>query len=180
MSSPYLAQIILFAGGNYVPKGWALCNGQVLQISSNQALFSLLSNRYGGDGRSTFALPDLRSRVPVHVGTGPGLSNNYTLGGTTGSETISLTSGQMPSHNHAANGNSSPGNTPSPANAIWAAGPVGSSGRSPTQYATGQSPTAMSANAIASAGAGAGHPNIQPFLALNYIIALTGIFPVRN
>src|SRR5215213_5859350 len=112
MADPYIGEIRMFAG-NFAPRGWALCNGQLLSISQNTALFSLLGTMYGGNGQTTFALPDLRGRVPLHFGQGPGLSN-YVEGEVGGTETVTLTTGEMPSHNHGANGNQAPGNSPSP------------------------------------------------------------------
>lgn len=177
-----IGEIRIFAG-NFAPKTWAYCMGQLLSISSNTALFSILGTTYGGDGRTTFGLPDLRGRATVGQGQGPGLSL-YTLGEKTGAPTVSLTSGQTPSHNHL-NGNlDSSANGPTSTNP--AAQYIGSTTRSvpmPQIFAPEQTPTiGMSANAttIDLAGSGQPHNNMQPFLAINYIICMYGIFPPRN
>ncbi len=177
MAEPFVGQITLFAG-NFAPRGYAFCNGQLLSIAQNTALFSLLGTNYGGNGVNTFGLPDLRGRVPIHAGTGPGLSN-YQLGQIGGQENVTLTVNQIPSHGHTASVNASAGapNTVSPGGAVLAVSAQGNT------YASG-SPTltAMSASAatVANAGGNQGHPNMQPYLALNFIIALQGIFPSRN
>ena len=177
MATPFIGQITLFAG-TFAPRGYALCNGQLLAIQSNAALFSILGTTYGGNGTTNFALPDLRGRAPIHAGTGPGLSN-YQLGQNGGQETVTLNSNQIPTHGHTATVNASAGapNTVSPGGAVLAVSAQGNA------YATG-SPTlsAMSASAatVANAGGGQSHNNMQPYLALNFIIALTGIFPSRN
>lgn len=170
-AEPYIAEIIMF-GGNFAPRGWALCDGQVLSIAQNQALFSLLGTTYGGNGTTTFALPDLRGRVPVHAGTGPGLSQQF-LGSQGGTETTSLTAANLPAHAHDV--------TP----------PV-TNGRRTTDRPAGASPArggAYSSASPAESGAsfstssvGGGQPVgvMQPYVALNFIIALEGIYPSRN
>ena len=163
-ASPFIAEIILFAG-NFAPRGWAFCNGQLLSISQNTALFSLLGTTYGGNGQTTFALPDLRSRVPVHPGQGPGLSS-YQLGQSGGAETVTLGVNQLPAHTHAAT--SPPVDTAATSNRP-------TSGMAPARggaYAPGPS--------VGSTGGSQPHTNLQPHLALNYIIATQGIFPSRN
>ncbi|RRQ47949.1 phage tail protein [Maribacter algicola] len=167
----YLAQIILFAG-NFAPRNWAFCNGQLLPISSNQALFSLIGTFYGGDGRTTFALPDLRGRVPVSSGTGPGLSN-YNLGDKQGSETNTLNINQLPSHNHGVKlPAKSEADTDNPVgNFIAGAGFNGFGTSSDVEMA------ALPQNNV---GGNQSVNNIQPTLALNYIICLQGIFPSRS
>lgn len=165
----FVGEIRLFAG-NFAPTGWAFCHGQILPISQNTALFSLLGTTYGGDGRSTFALPDLRGRVPVGFGQGPGLSN-YSLGQKTGSESVTLNTSQLPSHIHNVenlsemNFKSSPADK-SDAKVLVAGSPAGS--------------TAVSTVKTASAGGSQAINNVQPALGMNYIIALQGVFPSRN
>lgn len=174
MAEPFIGQITLFAG-NFAPRGWAFCDGQLLAISSNSALFSILGTTYGGDGRTTFALPDLRGRAPIHAGRGPGLSDRR-LGQAGGSETVTLTAAQMPSHTHTARCNSAAGNSNEPVNNVW-------SKDAGTASATYQSATAdsnMNAAAIGNTGGSQSHDNMQPFQVLNYIIALQGIFPSRS
>ena len=172
---PYLGQISMFAG-NFAPRGWAYCDGQLLPINSNQALFSILGTTYGGDGRTTFALPDLRGRAPIHAGQGPGLSN-YQLGQRSGVEQVTLTQNQMPNHTHGVQVN--------------AASPVGRGQGSDTpegnywaeggSYATTTN-TTMSPNAVVvvPVGGSQAHENRQPYNTINYIIALQGTFPSRN
>jgi microcystin-dependent protein len=166
---PFLAQIIMF-GGNFAPRGWAFCDGQLLAISSNTALFSLLGTTYGGDGRTTFALPDLRGRVSMHPGNGPGLSSRR-LGEKGGTEHNTLTVNQLPPHNHALAAKEE-------ANA---ADPSGSfiAGTGSNAFGTTADKT-MNAATIGSTGGGQAVTNIQPFECVNYIIALQGIFPSRN
>jgi microcystin-dependent protein len=173
VSEPYLAEIRL-VGFTYPPRGWAECNGQLLSIAQNQALFSLLGTTYGGDGRVTFALPDLRGRIPLHFGQGPGLSN-YTQGQVGGEEAVTLNISQLPAHTHtppAANNNPGPDN--SPQGEFWAA-----SDQSDNIYAATAN-AAMAPGAIGNTGGSQPHPNIQPSLVLMFIIALQGIYPSRN
>jgi len=173
---PFLGEIRMFAG-NFAPRGWALCDGQLLPISNNTALFSLLGTTYGGDGRTTFALPDLRGRAPIHAGQGPGLTNK-TLGQKGGEETVLLTVNQLPSHTHTAqiNADSTVATSDIPKGAL----PARNAGSTP-QY--GNTPnTALSANSISinTVGGNQAHPNMQPYITINYIIALQGIYPSRN
>lgn len=169
---PFIGQIMI-GGFIFPPQGWAFCVGQILPISQNTALFSLLGATYGGDGRTTFALPNLQSRVPLHFGQGTGLSN-YDLGQTGGVESVTLTPDQLPAHTHAAQATSAIGNTPSRGGTIWAK-PAGND----AVYSTGAATQNLSPNAIGSVG-GQPHENRQSFLALNYCIALQGIFPARS
>ena len=180
MSQSFVGQIIIFAG-NFAPHGFAFCNGQLLPISQNTALFSLLGTNYGGNGTTTFALPDLRSRAPVHFGQGVGLSF-YSLGEVTGTETVVLTAAEIPAHSHFVNAVAGSGNTASPSAAVWAEGPSpgGRGGTAPNLYSTTAANATMAALALNPAGGGLGHPNIQPSIALNYCIALFGVFPARN
>jgi microcystin-dependent protein len=172
--NPFIGQI-LAVPFNFAPQGWALCNGQILPISQNTALFSLLGTNFGGNGQSTFGLPDLRGRVPIQFGQGPGLSN-YDMGETGGSESVVLTLAQMPGHNHGAFGFGRRGGTTSPAGAAWAASSTGDTAYAPLSGA----PVAMSAMSTSLTGNNQGHDNRQPYLVLNFIIALVGIFPSRG
>jgi microcystin-dependent protein len=174
MSEPFIGEIRM-VGFNFAPRGWALCNGQILSIQQNTALFSLLGTTYGGDGRTTFALPDLRSRVPLHQGQGPGLSNR-TLGEQSGQEAVTLTTAQLPAHAHSAQCSSGKGNTNSPTGKLWSK----DAGVQSATY-TGNAPDgAMAANAIGNTGNGQPHENMPPFLAVTFVIALEGIYPSRN
>ncbi|MEP3654449.1 MAG: tail fiber protein [Litorimonas sp.] len=176
MSTPFLGQITLFAG-NFAPRAWAFCDGQLLAISSNSALFSILGTIYGGDGRTTFALPDLRGRAAIHEGRGPGLSP-YSLGQRGGQESVTLLPSQMPVHSHTLNATNAPGDKGGPQGKMLAAG----HGDETIYHDTPPSANirAMASNSIANAGGGQSHNNIQPFLAINYIIALQGVYPSRN
>jgi microcystin-dependent protein len=170
---PYLGQITLVAF-NFAPLGWALCNGQLLSIAQNTALFSLLGTTYGGDGQTTFALPDLRSRIPLHQGQGSGTSN-YTIGQSGGSEQVTLTSNQVPSHTHQAQCFTGGSNSQSPVNGVWA------QASNDQPYKGSEVGTAnMASGAIGPAGGNQPHPNLMAFQALNYIIALSGIFPSQS
>ncbi|MBB6634753.1 phage tail protein [Cohnella thailandensis] len=172
---PYLGEIRLFAGP-FAPQGWAFCFGQVLKTIENQALFTVIGNMYGGDGRDTFQLPDLRGRAPMHWGQGPGLTSR-SLGVVGGETTVNLTLDQMPVHNHLP-GTHSAANETSPVGAIWATTQkVGKA--SPKAYSNvGSVP--MNPLAIGSTGGSQAHNNMQPFLELNFIIALEGIFPPKS
>ncbi len=169
MSEPFLATIVAF-GGNFAPRGWAMCNGQILAIAQNTALFSLLGTTYGGNGQTTFALPDLRSRAPVHFGQGPGLSS-YDLGQQGGSETQALTVNNLPPHSHAASASTNP-TSKNPSGKLVSA--VGTPAFGDTADVT------LSPLAIGPTGAGVPVSTVQPYLAINFIIALEGIFPSRN
>ena len=172
MAEPYIGQIKLFAG-NFAPRGWAFCDGQLLAVSNNDALFSLLGTIYGGDGRTTFGLPDLRGRIPVHQGDGPGLSNRR-IGSKAGEESVTLTTNQLPPHSHTANAFNG-GNSSSPENNFWGTDPGGQSG----MYNPAADQT-MSSEIITETGGNGSHTNLQPTLCINYIIALTGIYPSRT
>ncbi len=175
MSDPYVGEVRLFSF-IFAPKGWALCNGALLAINQYQALFSLLGTYYGGNGVQNFALPDLRSRVPVHMGTAP--SGTYTIGETGGVENVTLLTTQMPGHIHNLLAVNAAGANPiPPANASLAQSGTGTDAR----YAAGTSNlVSLAAPSIQPAGSGQPHSNIQPYLAMNYCIALTGIFPSRG
>lgn len=173
MSEPFIGEIRAF-GFNFAPRGWATCDGQLLGISPNTALFSLLGTTYGGNGQTTFALPDLRGRVPIHAGQGPGLSP-YTQGQVGGTEAVTLGTGELPAHSHGVRA-ASQANSIRPLNAVLA--PVASSGFS--TYASATDGTPMNPDMVAPTGGGQPHANVQPYLVLNYCIALEGIFPARN
>lgn len=175
MAEPFLGEIKMF-GGNFAPRGYAFCNGQLLAIAQNTALFSILGTTYGGNGQTTFGLPDLRGRAPLHQGQGPGLSN-YTLGEMAGDPTVTLISNEMPAHTHTPGCQTGAGNVGSPIGAVWAQGV----GRSPPPLYSSTAPnTSMSANAIGLTGGNQPHNNAQPSLAVTFIIATQGIFPARN
>ena len=167
---PLIGQIILF-GGNFAPRGWAFCDGQLLPISSNSALFSILGITYGGDGRTTFALPDLRGRVPMHAGSGPGLSPR-SIGQKTGVENVTLTGAQIPSHTHDMKASPLPPDTATPGNTVLGATQIYQSTTSPL--------VDLNAGSVGSYGGSQSHDNMQPSLVTNYIIALQGIFPSRS
>jgi microcystin-dependent protein len=171
--APYLGEIRMFAG-NFAPRGWATCDGQTLAISQNSALFQLIGTTYGGDGQITFNLPDLQSRVPVHQGQGLGLSK-YNMGATGGTEDVTLTVQQIPQHTHPATG-IEVGTTDSPATAFPSSDPAGNVAQYSSKVANAQ----MAPTAIAPTGGSQPHNNIQPVLAVSFIIALEGIFPTQN
>ncbi|MBE2201574.1 MAG: phage tail protein [Anaerolinea sp.] len=174
MTEPYIGQIIMF-GGNFAIRGYATCDGQLLPIAQNTALFSILGTTYGGNGQTTFALPDLRGRAPIHMGQGPGLSN-YTLGQVGGSETVTLIQSQMPAHNHTLNVHSGTADSQSPVNNLLSGEAAGA-----TFVYSSESPDATAnPNSIAPAGGSQPHNNQSPYLTLNFQIALVGVFPSRN
>lgn len=177
MSDQFVAEIRIF-GFNFPPTGWALCNGQLMPISQNTALFSLLGTTYGGDGISTFGLPNLQGSAPLQQGQGPGLSN-YALGEFGGETAVSLLTSQMPVHNHTTGCQSGAGTLTSPGGAIWASAKVGKQAENRYSAAPGAGPV-MAANAITSAGGGLPHNNMPPYLVMNFCIALQGIFPPRS
>lgn len=172
MSEPFVGEIRMFAG-NFAPRGWAFCDGQLLAVSQNDALFSLFGTTYGGDGRTTFGLPDLRGRVPVHAGDGPGLSPRR-LGAKGGAESVTVTTNQLPSHTHQAHGASAIGTDPNPGGTVVASSSV------MQPYYVGTATQPMSSNSITSVGGSRNHTNIQPFLCVHFIVALVGIYPSRQ
>lgn len=172
MSEPFLGEIRAFAFA-FAPRGWAICAGQLLPIAQNTALFSILGVTYGGDGRSTFALPDLRGNVPIGQGSGPGLSPRP-LGEQGGASSVTLTGSQLPMHSHAALANAAAGNSGEAPAHDWAADAGGSS-----VYAAGAD-AQMAADTLGTSGGGQAHDNMQPSLAVNYCIALSGIYPPRS
>lgn len=166
MSEPFLGEIRLFAL-NYAPKGWALCNGQMLPINQNQALFSLLGTTYGGNGQTTFALPDLQGRAPVHFG------GSMNLGESAGEAAHILTTQEMPAHTHLVSAASAAANAVSPEGRVWAA--------KENSYAPVDAPEyTMSPAALSSAGGSQPHSNMQPYQVLNFCIAMQGIYPSRD
>jgi microcystin-dependent protein len=167
MSDPYIGEVKLISF-NFPPKGWAFCNGQLLPINQNQALFSILGTMYGGNGQTTFALPNLQARMPIHQGINQG---SYTVGQNGGETAHTLTINEMPAHLHPAVAQSA-NNGPSPAGGIWA-------GSTAATFAPTPSLT-MSPAAVANTGGSQPHENMPPYLVLNYVIALVGIFPSRN
>ena len=174
MSEPFIAEIKIF-GGNFAPRSWAFCDGQILPISQNTALFSLVGTTYGGDGRSTLGLPNLKGRAPMHPGRGPGLTNRR-LGEIGGGEAVTLTAGQMPSHSHAplrasdaAPDSKTVGNT-----MYLGTLPKGAA------YHTAENLVPMSESALAPAGGSQGHNNMQPYINVNFVIALEGLYPSRS
>lgn len=181
MSTPYVGQLSMFAG-NFAPAGWMFCAGQLLPISEYETLFNLIGTTYGGDGQSTFQLPDLRSRVPVHMGQGSGLSN-YTIGQSGGTESVTLNFQQIPQHNHLAlTVTPTPGNTDTPASGtVMADEQVNLGANSPFTYTPFNAATpnlvTFAAATVANTGGSQSHENIQPILAINFIISLFGVFP---
>ncbi len=170
----YLAEIRMFAG-NFAPRGWAFCQGQILSIAQNTALFSLLGTTYGGDGRTTFALPDLRSRTAVGTGQGPGLSS-YTLGQAGGVESVTLIPGNLPAHSHTIGANTGPGTSGSPAGNVMA------TAQDPNRNGLSLYAAAPNASMAATGVTGSSSPLsiLQPYLAMNHIICMEGIYPSRN
>jgi microcystin-dependent protein len=171
MSEPFVGEIRMFAG-NFAPRGWAFCDGQLLAVSQNDALFSLLGTIYGGDGRTTFGLPDLRGRIPIHAGTGPGLSPRR-LGAKSGEEKVTLTVNQLPSHGHPLHATTSTASQRQPVGSALAT----SIGQVYTEIFD---PQTMNGQAISHVGGSQSHTNLMPFLCVHFIIALFGIYPSRH
>jgi len=170
MSTPYVGEIRMFAG-NFAPAGWSFCDGSLLPISENETLFNLIGTTFGGDGQSTFQLPDLRGRVPIHMGQGPGSSTNYLIGQSGGVEEVTLTTTQIPSHNH-----------------IWQAG-AGDTVTDPTgrvlagalrMFVLGTPGAGLMGSVAAPVGGSQPHTNLQPVLAISFIISLFGVFPSQT
>jgi microcystin-dependent protein len=174
--TPYLAQIMT-CSFDFAPKGWAFCAAQLLAINQNQALFSILGTTYGGNGMQTFALPDLRGRVPINWGQGPG-QPDYTLGEIAGLQTVTLLAGNLPAHSHLMSVSNAAGNSQTPASCVVAKGAMAGQVQT-TPYATTAGST-MSPLALTNAGSNLPFSILQPYLTLNYVIATTGIFPSRN
>ncbi len=163
MAEPFIGEIRMFAG-NFAPAGWAICAGQILPIAEYEALFVLIGTTYGGDGQTIFALPDLRGRVPVHQGAG------FTLAKMGGAETVTLTTNQIPAHNHAALAHAGPASAVNPTSKVWAGG-------SQARYSDQSPDVSMNSGALALDGGSQPHDNMPPFLAVNFIISLFGVFP---
>jgi len=168
MSEPFLAEIRMM-GFNFAPRGWAFCDGQILPINQNQSLYSLLGTIYGGDGRTSFALPDLRGRTPIHVGQDTG--SPFTEGQKGGEETHTLAASEMPQHNHSVNTSSTDGNAPIPIDNTL--------GGYNNGYNNGTNLVGLT-NEVANAGGGQAHNNMQPTMVVNFCIAIQGLFPPRN
>lgn len=174
---PFIGEIKMF-GGNFAPRGYAFCNGQLLSIAQNTALFSILGTTFGGNGTTTFGLPNLQGTIPMNWGSAPS-GTTYSLGQVGGVENVTLTGNQMPSHSHVAMGSNASAELPSPANAVWAA-PLDSQGTAGTGYLGTAPNSPMAPAAIGPAGGSQPHENRQPFLCVTFIIATQGIFPSRN
>ncbi len=166
MSNPFIGEIRMF-GGNFAPAGWAFCNGALMAIDQNDALFNLIGTTYGGDGQTTFALPDLQSRVPIHVGPG------FALGQSGGAETVTLTSSQIPAHSHVPQANPNVGTQSGPASGVWAQSTL-------NQFSSTAPSVTMAPQALGSSGGSQPHDNMMPFLVVNFILSLFGIFPSQT
>jgi microcystin-dependent protein len=174
MGNPFIGEIRMF-GGNFAPSGWSFCNGALVGISQNAALYNLIGTTYGGDGQNTFGLPDLQGRVPVHQGQGAGLSN-YGLGQVGGAETVTLSLQQLPSHTHPAMGNPTGAGVANPSNNTW-----GNSSISNNSFGAGTAATAtMNTAALSMNSGGQAHDNMLPFLAISFIISLYGAYPSQG
>jgi microcystin-dependent protein len=170
--NPFIGEIRMFAG-NFAPAGWAMCQGQLVPISENDALFSLIGTTYGGDGQDTFGLPDLQGRVPMHQGQGPGIIQNYTIGEMAGTETVTLSSQQMPLHNHLVATSNDLANSNSPNNSILA------QSTQILMYTQDTASKFMPPTALSFTGGSQQHENMQPFLVITFIISLFGVYPPR-
>ncbi|WP_420004418.1 phage tail protein [Arenibacterium sp. LLYu02] len=172
MSEPFVGEIRMFAG-NFAPRGWAFCDGQLLAVAQNDALFSLFGTTYGGDGRTTFGLPDMRGRIPIHAGSGPGLST-HRLGAKSGGEQETLTVNQMPSHSHDLMADTNP------ATEVGPVGHVLAQGQGVNFYREDDQSQSLSGAMISATGGSRPHSNLMPTLCVNFIVALFGIYPSRH
>ena len=181
MSQPYVGEIRMF-GGSFAPAGWAMCQGQLMPISENETLFNLIGTIYGGDGQSTFGLPDLQGRVPMHMGQGPGISQNYQIGEKAGVESVTLTTQQTPSHTHPAIASNNAADTNIPtANTILASmGPAGIAQVPCYLPFPNANQVNLQAQSIGISGGSQPHDNMQQYLCITFIISLFGIFPSQN
>ena len=173
MGEPFVGEVRMF-GGSFAPAGWAMCQGQLMPISENETLFNLIGTTYGGDGQETFALPDLQGRVPMHQGQGPGISQSYLIGEKAGVETVTLTTQQIPVHNHAFLCSTDAAASTDPTNQVIA---QSSQIHVFTQDVTNRQ---MNANALTPQGGSQPHENLQPYLCITFIISLFGVFPSQN
>lgn len=173
MGEPFIGEIRMF-GGNFAPAGWAFCNGATMPISENDALFTLIGTTYGGDGQQTFQLPDLQGRAPMHQGQGPGISQNYVIGEKAGVESVTLTTQQIPIHNHAFLVSSAIGTNTNPKDNYLAAPITGKA------YIAGIPDKFMSNQLLSPIGGSQPHENMQPYLAISFIISLFGVFPQQT
>lgn len=173
MGQPYIGEIRMF-GGNFAPVGWAFCQGQVIPISENDALFTLIGTTYGGDGQQTFALPNLASRVPIHTGTNPNNGQTYVLAQAAGVEQVTITAQTMPTHSHPFMATSNNATVANASGNVLAQTPT----YQPYIAATPNTP--LAANAVTAAGGSQPHTNLQPYLAINFIISLYGVFPSQT
>lgn len=174
MSQPYIGEIRMF-GFSFAPAGWAQCDGQLIPISENDALFILLGTTYGGDGEETFALPNLQSRIPIHSGTGAS-GTTYQLGEAAGVESVTLTTQQIPTHNHPPSANTGAGNSATPTDNVWAA----NANTAAVQYVAGAGANVNMANTLGTSGGSQPHDNMMPYLVINFCISLFGIFPSQT
>jgi microcystin-dependent protein len=173
MSNPYIGEIRMF-GGSFAPAGWALCQGQLMPISENDALFNLIGTTYGGDGQETFGIPDLQGRAPMHMGQGPGLSQNYQIGQIAGTESITLTAAQIPTHNHAVLASTNP------ATATVATDSITASTNQLKIYTESAVSKQFAPGALSVVGGNQPHENMQPFLVISFILSLFGVFPSQT
>jgi microcystin-dependent protein len=170
MGEPYVGEIRMF-GGNFAPAGWAFCNGALMAISENDTLFNLIGTTYGGDGQQTFGLPDLQSRVPMHMGQGPGITQNYVIGEKAGVESVTLTTNQIPIHTHSFIASTNTSLSTSPTNNVAAAGIT------TKMYTEDVANQPLNNAAVTPQGGGQPHDNIQPYLCISFIISLFGVYP---
>ena len=170
MGNPFIGEIRMFAG-SFAPAGWAMCDGQLMPISENDAMFTLIGTTYGGDGQETFGLPNLQSRVPIHAGQGPGLSQNYQLGEMAGTESVTLTTNQIPVHTHTMLASADQASTPNPQNSVLAETVTA------LTYINDSANAALNANAVTPVGGSQPHENMMQFLVITFIISLFGVFP---
>jgi len=176
MSQPFVGEIRMF-GGSFAPAGWAFCSGQLMPIAENDTLFTLIGTTYGGDGQETFGIPDLQGRIPIHVGQGPGLPTTYQLGEKAGVESVTLTTNQIPAHDHLFLATSNAANQASPASGLFGTASTGNNLYFPTNAAP---PGLMATSFLGITGGSQPHDNMMRFLAVSFIISLFGIFPTQN